>query len=305
MKIDGRHISQLGATLERGGFASFLAYPSMREPDSQEWAEYDGVEVDLSNPKLSERTVTLNFACNDVESMDNLIYVLSSPGYRIIQIFGVNRRLRYISQSDITPYINGYRFSVTLSDDFPRHMFSRSIYTPTSFGLPLPPMNRYYLDDRDFKDYGLIVLSGKTSVYHAPDIKEALKVTNSVMDGVVYDTVSPKFKAKEETLKVAFYADSVERLLNNYEAFFYDLIKPNERILTTSYLLEGLKFYYSSAENFEFTLTTNYALLEFDLTLTFTDYRPSELEVLLATEDWILITTENGLDFIDMEYYGS
>lgn len=303
MKLDGQDIT--GGVMERGGFAALLAYPSMKEPVSQEWAEYDGVEVDLSNPKLERRDVTLPFSFDSVEDMDAFIYKLTTEGYKTVEQFGVERRLRYLSQGDIEMYANCVRFSVTMSDDFPRALITRDSYNPQGHGLPVPPTNKYYVDGINLSSYGLFVLKGKASLYQSPEMKPALTITNAVMDGVVYDTGLTRFRPKEESFRMAFYTDTIDRLLYNYEAFFHALIQPNERSLETDYLIEALPFYYRSASNFEFTKTSSYCLLEFDLSLVFTNYRPSDLEVLLATELWDLIITEDGLDFIDMKRYGS
>jgi len=307
MKIDGIDISKYEAVMERGGVAALLAYPSLVEPETQEWAEHDGLEVDLDNPKLQSREIDLPFTANSLEHMGALLADLSKTGYRNIRssVLSESWRLRYISQGSITSLVDGARSFVRFADDMPRTLFSNRL-PHLGYGQPVPPLpNKYFMDGISFSDYGLIVLGAKDSIYRAPDMRESLKITNKVMDGAIYDSELAQFKGKDVVFKLSFYCDTTERLLNNHRAFFYDLIQSNERILTTDYLTEDLKFYYKSASNFVFTKTTLYTLLEFDLTLVFTNYRPSEIDILLATEIWDLVVSEDGITFIDVAHYGN
>lgn len=300
MIIDGTNITSYRVISERGNIASLLAYPSIKTPDSQEWAEYDGVEVDLDEPKLNGRDVDLKLTADSVEDMESFIAILSATGYRELYIPLIDRtyKLRYTSQGNTDLYANGASFSVKMSDDFPL----RNDGDKLGHGLPVPPLSRYYIDNINLSEYGLLVLNAKPSLYKSPSLRDSLKVTNSVMDGVIYDVGLANFKPKEVTFHVAFYCDSVARLMSNYDAFFSDLVAPGERTLGSSYIIEQPKFYYKSSSNFDLNINANQAILEFDLTFVFTNARPSLLDILLATEAWEFVISEDGY-YINLKPY--
>ena len=51
--IDGESaLGRFGVRVTRGGYNGLLAYPSLREPEANDWPEEDGIEVDLTDPKL-------------------------------------------------------------------------------------------------------------------------------------------------------------------------------------------------------------------------------------------------------------
>lgn len=298
MKIDGIDIKEYGITAARGHVSSLLSYPDMRSPDSQEWAEYDGVEVDLSDPKLKERSIDISFSADSIESAESFIARLSATGYRNVEIPLLDKswRLRYVSQSEPELYSNGAVFTVKFADDFP--LIPNALRS--GHGIPVPPTSKYYIDGVNLSEYGLLVLQAKPSLYKAPELRESLKVTNNVMNGVIYDVDMANFKPKDVTFRMAFYVDSISRLMRNHAAFFNALTAPDERVLSSSYMIEEPKFYYKSASNFEFSYHDTFSLLEFDLTMVFTSSRPSLLDILLATEIWELVVTEDGVSFIDL-----
>lgn len=58
--LDGQNLRKsLGATLLKGSLLSLLSPPSLKEPPMVDWAESDGVEVDLHSPAFAPRAVTL------------------------------------------------------------------------------------------------------------------------------------------------------------------------------------------------------------------------------------------------------
>ena len=288
--IDGVDVAQYGIE-SVNGYASLLAYPEMREPISEEWAEYDGVEVDLSDPKLKEKEVELSFTIRDVGSGESFVAAVSQPGYRTIYIplFGRSWNLRYLSQGTPVIYKNTVSFTVKFSSDFPL----RREGLKRGHGMPIPPTNKYWMDGVDLSDYGLVVLEAKPSLYQAPALRESLVVSNSVMDGVLYDVDLANFKPKDLVFKMAFICNTPNRLIDNYEAFFKDLVSPDERALSSLFMIDRPRFFYKNASNFSFSCMSNVSILEFDLTITFISARPTLLDILLATEAYELVITED------------
>ena len=56
-------LGRFGCRVTRGGYNDLLAFPAMKEPEKNDWPEEDGIEVDLSDPKLQprERLPSLSF----------------------------------------------------------------------------------------------------------------------------------------------------------------------------------------------------------------------------------------------------
>lgn len=60
--IDGISIcNRFGVWVTKGGYNGLLAFPAMKEPESNDWPEEDGIEVDLSDPKLEPKEATISF----------------------------------------------------------------------------------------------------------------------------------------------------------------------------------------------------------------------------------------------------
>ena len=64
--IDGEDMYlRFGAVFISGGYDDILTFPALKDPDKNDWPEEDGVEVDLSDPKLSSKEITLDFFAED------------------------------------------------------------------------------------------------------------------------------------------------------------------------------------------------------------------------------------------------
>ena len=44
--------ARYGVVITSGGYDGLLAFPALKDPEANDWPEEDGVEVDLSDPKL-------------------------------------------------------------------------------------------------------------------------------------------------------------------------------------------------------------------------------------------------------------
>ena len=51
-----------GAFVVQDGYKGLVQWPALKEPDSNDWAEEDGIEVDLSAPVLDAKEVRLEMA---------------------------------------------------------------------------------------------------------------------------------------------------------------------------------------------------------------------------------------------------
>lgn len=109
-----------GVAITEEGYDDLLAFPALKDPDYNDWPEEDGVEVDLENPRLEAKEVTVHFA-SDRGNAGDLIFLLSKPGYHTLRITQLGRswRLRLLTQSSCRDYSRAVAFSLKFADDFP------------------------------------------------------------------------------------------------------------------------------------------------------------------------------------------
>lgn len=261
------------------GINDLFMFPSLKQPYFMSWPERDGIEVDLTNPKLDNKNVTLNFASEDRNNaqIERFLTAITEPGYHNLQIRSLEKtfKLRVSNESNRIVYNNGQTFSIQFVDDFPRDLIN-STSIKQGHGISSLPASLYKLDGVGFEQYGLIVHKGKASVYSIPTIKLTLERNISTLDGRLYDADFVRFSEKDVVLNCSFYCDTIIRFWQNYSAFFNDLIKPNERKLYIGYTQQEFKCYYKHAGNFKFQKKRGYVLCQFDLTLVFTDFRPKQ-----------------------------
>ena len=154
--VDGVDIfKRYGAKVKRNGYADLLTFPPIVTPDSISWPEEDGVEVDLMDPKLDIKEVSISFVADDA---NNLINFLCQPGYHVWSI-GLKRewRLRISSQSNNQLIDTTSIFTLKFVDDFPVRV--DNYVSGPGCGLVIPRCD-YEMDGISWRDYGIIVKKG-------------------------------------------------------------------------------------------------------------------------------------------------
>lgn len=301
-----------GVFVIKGSYDSLVAFPSLKEPDKNDWPEEDGQEVDLSAPALNPEgiSITLGFKKNLI--FNDFVNMLAGMGYHDFRFGELGRtyRLRLASQSsyEICEGLEIAKF--TFENDFPRN--AGYVYEAPVNDIPMP--KGYEIDDRDLSDYGISVLQGSmTEVLKSPAIKKNLLQEFKRQDGAVYDGEMVKFQAKDVNIKCLMRADSIESFWRNRDAFLHDLSKLSaktdgqgyeyrdaERKLFVDSLYESYPCYYKSCQTDSFTMADG-VWWEFTLTLVFTSFRVEEIEYLLAAESGKLIITEDEQFYIDLK----
>lgn len=291
--------SQFGVWITEGGYDGLLSFPDLREPEKNEWAEEDGIEVDLEELFLRAREVTISFvASNPGIDAKEFINFLCQPGYRKfrIPILGREWELRLTKQASNEIYTGLSAFSLTFADDFPPKLES---FQANGGGVYIPGSD-FEMDGIALERYGIVAESGRDDLLKSPAIRQGLTRNVSTMDGQIYDIDGKiHFKEKDVTFKCCLIADSIERFWQCYEAFFINLVKPNERRLTYSETGLSYKCYYKKTANWKIIQLSGRVVVEFSLTLVFTSFRPGKVEYLLATEDNAFVNTEDE-HFVDM-----
>lgn len=290
---------KFGVWVTKGGYSDLLTFPALVDPDKNDWPEEDGIEVDLSDPHLKEKEITISFLASkpNVDVCDFIAFI-SLPGYHTLRVPSLNRdwRLRLSTHTKNKRYLNACDFSLTFIEDIP----IRPVIALPDPGLLVRDCG-YELDGISFADYGVVIDAAKDELLKSPAAKKNLNRKVRTQDGQIYDTDILVFSSKETTFKCHFKAASIEKFWQCYDAFFSALIQPEERQLYVDFLSETYPCYYKKSTGFKVLSLRGPVIVEFNLTLVFTVFRINEMEYLLATEDGRFILTEDGEHLIDMK----
>ncbi len=258
MTIDGINIkSKFGAYVLYGSYRSLLQYPKLKKPQKNDWAEYDGLEVDLVNPILDKKDIVLKIYCNgDAEGFVNFLMQKTYRTYEFEDL-GFSFKLRFIAVADVKKWTNQrgqsvVDFKLKLSDD--SGQIPKLNYSVQSSILDLG----FYLDGKNFKDYGIYPKIDKEQVKTKPK----LEIKSKFIKGVRVAEQVGKKKEYTATLKL-FIHSNTQSFLSGYYQFLNDLIKSNERILT----IQGKEYkcYYQSSKINVFDLQGSDVWCAFDV----------------------------------------
>ena len=298
--IDGHDAyRQWGVYVVSGGWNEVLSYPPLKTPEANDWQEEDGIEADLTNPQLNTKEVTIRFAYSGLYSRFlTFIDVLSDGAYHDFNCSSIGRRftLRMTQMPNLDMVQTLGFITIKFCNDFPLKG-----YTYKAPSSRMIKAEDYLIDGMPFTDYGCRILQGSLAeVVKAPAVKQNLLRNIASQPGAIYDGHRVTFKAKDVKLNCLMRAETLDELWRNYDALLFDLIRPDERLLEVSELEQTFPCFYKSASVTDF-YPEDKIWLAFTLTLTFThSFRLDDDDFVLATEDGIIIFTEDGYNAIDM-----
>lgn len=298
--IDGNDAyNQYGVYVVKGGWNDLVAYPPLKAVTSNDWQEEDGIEADLSNPVLNTREVQLKIAIGgDFNRFPALIELLSDGAYHRFECVYIKRdyRLRLVSVPNMAVAQTLGTATLKLADDFPLNGYKYK-YPDSS----IAPAEDYKCDGWKFTDYGVRILKGTLAEILKPStVKTNLLRNISALSGAIYDGGRVTYKAKDVKVYCLMRAESLDELWRNYDALLFDLIRPDEHLLYVESLEQEFPFHYKSCQVTEF-FPDGKIWLRFTLTLTFThSFRIEDGDVVLATEDGIIVFTQDDINAIDM-----
>lgn len=299
--IDGQDAYlQYGVYVVQGGWNELIAFPPLKTVDSNDWQEEDGVEADLSAPVLNTREIQLKIAISGLYSrFYALLGLLSDGAYHTFECAYIGRtyKLRLVSQPNLSAVKILGTATLKLADDFPLSGYE---YKAPESGVA--EYDDYEVDGVPFTSYGVRVLQGTLDeVLKAPNVKTALLRNIGTQAGALYDGgVDVTYKSKDVKLTCLLRAATLEELWRNYDALLYDLTRPDERTLWVAELEQEFPFYYKSCQVSEF-YPDGRLWLKFTLTVTFTsDFRISDTDMVLSSEDGIIVFTQDDLYAIEM-----
>ncbi|MFA5849938.1 MAG: hypothetical protein WC833_08640 [Bacteroidales bacterium] len=296
--IDGLDAyQQYGVFITLGGYDGLMSYPSLKPVDINNWPDEDGVEADLSDPKLDIKEFSISFStAGRFSNVGGFIRKISDGAYHTFDFseVGIIRSLRLVSNPDYSELSNLKIFSLQLADDFPLQDY---VYAAPNKN---EPSDGFVLDEVDMSIYGVRILDGLEAISKTPAVKKNLLTNIDNENGATYDGQKVVFEAKDVTLN-CFYNGSLTDFWHNYNALLYDLVRPYERILAVSATGYQYPCYYKSCAVKRFELIGEKVWCDFDINLVFTTVIIDETEYLLATEDGEFIVTEDD-ELIDLNY---
>lgn len=290
--IDGVDIyATYGVIITEGGYDDFFKLPAMVEPDKNDWAESDGIEVDLTEPTLQPREIEVSFARVRHVQWRAFVQFITMPDLRLFNIpyLGRSWALRYDSMSDLDSYRGTDTFTLKFIEDsypIPEDVVAPQGYAPIESVLAL--------DGTGLDKYGIVVEDGLNDFDKTPPLKPWLVRTNSATTGQQYDLDAEEtfFADKEVAIKCTMLADNMIGLWAQLGSLYSALVQPQERVL--SYSGRGYDGYYRKMDNVKLLTHVSGVALRFDLKMNFTAFRVGLVTYLIATEDNRLITTEGG-----------
>lgn len=266
--INGVNIlDHYGCILDYGGFEEIASFAPLKPVKYNDWHEEDGIEVDLSAPRLDAKECDIKFVVlGGVERYKRFIDFLMSTPYLLFRFGDFDRscRLRYLSVDRVDTRYDMTFLDVKFSDDFPLDGYR---YQPPS--STLESYDDYTFDGRPFTDYGVRILQGSLdSIVKASGVKHNLTRDISTQDGVWYDGQGPvTLHTRDATLRCLMRAQSLTELWRNADALLYDLVRPEERTLHVKKLNKDYSFMYKSSRT-AYLIPYGKIWFEFDLTIT-------------------------------------
>jgi hypothetical protein len=263
--IDGQDaFSTYGAYVTFGGYNELISYPALKDVDANDWPDQHGLDPDLSNPVLNLKESSISFANRGPASgFHAFLSAITDEAYHTFNLASIQRSfsLRYVGCSSYDVHDGLGLFALKMADDFPLDGYT---YAAPSDGIA--HASNFSLDGIPFANYGITPLQGCMSeVLKARDAKENLLINPGTVPGVIYDGQEVYFKSKEVRLNLLIRANTLANLWRNYDAFLYDLIRPNKRTLT----VDGSDYdcYYKNANVDVFFPAHNW--IKFSITLEF------------------------------------
>ncbi len=264
--IDGIDIfDEYGVFIEGDGYDELFSFPAIVDPDKNDWPEENGVEVDLSEVRLQEQEISVTFALLGKDWIPFYAF-LNSQNYREFFIPDLKRRwlLKAIEMPELIEYGSDSLFKIKfleMSREVP------DIYTPANADIGL--VSSVSVDGKTLDKYGIIIVDGLEEIKRTSKQKKELSPKYTVLSDPSHSS-NVKYSEKDVTLKCNMIAPDAETFWSQYDAFLFDMIKPELRYL--SYAGKMYSAYYQKSGNWIMLSNFNVIAVEFDITFCFTDY---------------------------------
>lgn len=254
--------SNYGVFVVEEGLEELVQYPALKKITTNDWAEENGLEPDLSVPVLSSRSLTINFAILDksYSTIESFISFLSTSVYNDLYFndIGYSFKLRLSSESSLSMYDKLGFFSLCFADDFPL-MYYSYLAPNGSCESQGVSVSYSYIEDgekitvkNDFSSYGVMLIDNSfNNLNTVSNIKTRLSRDIKSLSGVIYDSSSKVcFSSRTLSLNCLITSDTNADFWRNYNALLYDLTRADGNIIY--YEDKTLSSYYYSSTVTEF-----------------------------------------------------
>lgn len=282
--IDGKDAyDEWGISVREGGYGQFICFPPMKEVESNDWSEYDGIESDLSSPVGDGRTFSMDFHCvgtySDLESFLSYLrtpYVdsegLSHGIYhtlmsREIGEKQVSARMVSLASTDLETLRSPMLFSISFADDS-GFMYDESISIPSA---PSIDSADFSIDGIPFRSFGITMLEGTVDrIKSGSGIKEGLLINVPDEAGIISDIGAyQKRRSRNIGLLCHMRAGSLSSMWSSWLSLENLLFKPGSRIVKARALGVSYKCHYVSCSVSRFFPTDMW--IDFELTFKILD----------------------------------
>lgn len=303
--IDGADAyTEYGVFVEKGGYKGLVGMPAFKSVSVTEWAEYDGEEADLTEPVLNARTVSISFCIADVRKAEDLYDAFCDEAYHSLRFTDLDKeyRLRMTSTGSFSSLVRLGKLTVAFSDDFPPSPTGE----PYAAGASGVAQTGYTIDGTDLAQFGVYVVRGTDdSLRKSAEVRSALSISPTTEAGTIYDDgATPRFKAKDMTLKLFIHASDITEFWRRWYALFAALVAADVRTLYFPRLDAEYECYYKSCTVSKFeVVAAGRVWCEFSLVLRCIAPYLSTSYWLLASEDEddVLIVTETDAAAIKID----
>ncbi|MCM1168892.1 MAG: hypothetical protein NC324_03040 [Bacteroides sp.] len=288
-----------------GSLKDVVAFAPMKSVKSNDWAEEDGTEPDLSESGYrvdARSSISLSFGFHGAnKDIDGFLSLLSDGVYHTFKIAPLTAyhyvpeddggdlslvqpersdplrlydgalvlRLRLVSNSSINDLCDSRVGAVTLKFSDDDYRYSNGVFG--EFAPTVPADGEYLLNGRPFTDYNVVLTKGTlNNIRKISDVKHNLSTKYATQNGLAYDGAGGVvFKSRDVKLNCLMRAATPEQFWQYHQRFFNILSAPGGHTLYVEAEEREYEGYYKSCSVTKF-YTEIGGIVWFEFTLTFT-----------------------------------
>lgn len=270
-RVDTIESSTYGIIISEGSYENILQFPSLKKPDINNWDEEDGIEVNLNNPVVENKEISITFVSTSYVNIDNILYLFKTGAYHTFYFYDINmtKSLRFVRYDKRKGEYNKItEATLVFSEDNPEIINA----TPSS---TLSSMYDNSIDNNLLSNYGVLILEGSyDELIQNPNPKKKLIIESETISGLSYPDNIVKNDAKDIKLNCLMLASTIEECKDNMNALLYLLTRPGLRTLYSFDIGTDNSFYYKSMQINKFTTYQRVKIwCEFSLNICLTNYQ--------------------------------
>lgn len=262
--IDTVDLAAYGIFIERGGSDDFISFPDRRTPDQNDWAEFDGLDVDLTDCCFDAKSVKVNYVIvaeteatfkSHLNSFETLHFV---PGLRNVFVKEFNKTfsLRFLGFPGYkhkgglyNPRKKTGYITAEYSMDDPLQLFTPAVISPVSNRTNLAQIS---INGYDLSKFGVVVQDIYSTALQPYSAKSGMVRKIQSLNGLIADTgVAPKKTSRQIVIESTMLADTLNEFWTNYTALFNNLRISTAVQLGVTRTGAILNCYYSKMTNFK------------------------------------------------------